>query len=324
MERVQVLPGVKQVSLARRAPLSLSGGGATQQVHVPGDQSPPGEHVRSIKYTVVGLNYFRTMGTRILRGRDFNERDDELGANVVLISETMARWFWPNEDPMGKIIRVKGPKETDWQIIGVVEDTKINSIRETAEPYLSFPFGQMFSGEMTLLVETVGDPTDLVADIRREIHRFDKNVPVLSIMTLKQLIRFGLYAEQLIATLVGLLGVIGLILATVGLYGVISYLVNSRRHEIGVRVALGAERRDIFKLVLRQGLKLVLIGLGIGLAGAGAAARFLAAMLSGVTATDPVTFTGVPALLVVVALMACYIPACRATKVDPVVALRCE
>ncbi|MBI3665167.1 MAG: ABC transporter permease [Acidobacteria bacterium] len=293
LERIRALPGVKQASLARRMLLSGSGGGAEKKVRIPGVELPRGQDSLSIKYNEVALNYFGTMGARILRGRDFDPYDGPTGQKVVLVGETMARRFWPGSaDPVGR--------------------------------FLYFPFAQMPSREATFLVEAAGDVALLADAVKHEVRSAGGHVSIVSMMTLKQHMQFALYADWAAAVVVGSLSVLGIFLAAVGLYGVASYAVNRRTHEIGVRMALGAERGDVLHLVLGQGLKLALAGLPIGLAAALVVARLMSGVLYGVRPADPLTFAGSCLLVVVVVLAATHFPARRATKVDPAVALRYE
>jgi putative ABC transport system permease protein len=317
------LPGVRHATFARRMLLSDSGGGADQRVSIPGVELPQGQPTIPIKFNTVGPDYFETLGTRVVEGREFTATDGASGARVVLISRTMARRFWPGKDSLGRHIVVQGK---ECQIVGVVEDAKINGIHENPEPYMYFPFAQTPTDWGTLIVETSGDPRiqpAVVAAIRSEIRSMDPKVGV-SVRTLGYLMQQAFWQDQTAAGSVGALGMLGMFLAAVGLYGVISYLVSRRGHEIGIRMALGAERRDVVRLVLSQGLRLAAIGTGIGLAVSLAVTRLMSGLLYGVKPWDPLTFAFSSAVVFLVALAACYIPARRATKVDPMVALRYE
>jgi predicted permease len=320
-ERAGSLPGVKHASFARRMLLTDSGGGADVHVSIPGFELPQGQMNVPIKFNTVGPGYFETLGTVRVEGRDFTAADGPSGARVVLISQTMARRFWPGKDAIGRHIVVEG--KLDCQIVGVVEDAKINSIHEDPEPYIYFPFAQVPMDWGTLIVETAGDPRTMVAAIRAEIRSVEPKTPV-DVHTLRYVMQQQLWQDQTAAGSVGVLGMLGVFLAAVGLYGVISYLVNRRRHEIGIRMALGAERRDVLRLVLAQGLRLAAIGTGIGLLASLAVTRLMADLLYGVRPRDPVTFAISSVVVILVALAASYFPARRATKVDPMVALRYE
>ena len=320
-ERTQALPGVRRVSYAWRALLSGSGGGAAWKVSIPGIEMAPGQESIYIKFNAVGLGYFQTMGTRILEGRDFGAVDGPSGPRVALIDETMALRFWAKDDPVGKHLRVDGK---DCEIIGVTERVKIIHVHEPPEPYMYFPFAQAPTEGATLIIETSSDPRDMIATIRKTIRAVDSNVPITEVLTVTQLVHDDLWGDRMSAGLVGMLGLAGMFLAAVGLYGVISYLVYRRSHEIGIRMALGAQKRHILVLVLGHGFKLAMAGILIGMVGAFAVARMIASELYGVTATDPVTFGGTAAGVIAIALLASYVPAARAARVDPVVALRYE
>jgi putative ABC transport system permease protein len=319
-EKVGGLAGVRRVSFARRVLLSDSGGGADQRVSIPGVELPQGQPNVPIKFNAVGQNYFDTVGTRLIEGRDFTAADGPSSARVVLISQTMARRFWPGKDVLGQRLVADGK---DCQVVGVVEDAKINEIHEAPEPYMYFPFAQSPIGWGTLIVEAQGDPLTVVAGIRSEIRSVDQKVPV-GVRTLHYLMQQAFWEDQTAAAFVGALGILGMFLAAIGLYGVIAFLVNRRRHEIGIRMALGAEHRDVLLLVLSRGLRLAAIGIVVGLAVALAVTRLMSGFLYGVRPRDPVTFVVSSAIVILIALVASYIPARRATKVDPMVALRYE
>jgi predicted permease len=324
VERVQTLPGVKHASIARHPPFSGPGGGGTKKVFLPGDESSAHEQGRAFKYNIVGQDYFRTMGVHFLQGRVFNELDDQSHPKVVLVSETMARRLWPNRNPLGQLIRIDKPQGQAWEIIGVVEDCKHNNVDEEPEPYVYFPFKQLFWHEMTLLVETSVDAGEVAKLVRSEMRALNKDADLFPMTTMKELIRSNLSGRQFRTELMGTFSLTGLILATAGLYGVVAYAVNRRRYEIGIRMALGAQRSDVLKMILRQGLVLALCGLGIGLPIALAVAQGLRSLLYEVSPTHPTIFAGASLVLVGVVLAATYIPARRAAKVDPMVALRYE
>ena len=322
LERVQGLPGIVHATCAMRIPLSGSGGGADFRVSIPGIELPEGQQSVAVKFNAVAPDYFQTVETRILRGRNFTSGDSANAPKVVLISETMARRFWPNRDPVGHSLQIE---KKDYEIIGVVEDVKINRIHESPEPYMYFPFAQTsYGGE--LIVETTGDPRRWIPAVKREIRAVDKTAVVAGIQTGANVIRSEeeVYVLRAATGLVGSLSLLAMFLASVGLYGVVAYLAKLRTHEIGIRVALGAGRKDILGLLLRQGLKLVVFGALIGLGVAFATTRFMSSMLYGVSPADPTALLGSALLAGVVALMACFIPARRATMVHPMMALRHE
>ena len=322
LERVRGLPGIVHATCAMRIPLSGSGGGAELRVSIPGIELPEGQQSVAVKFNAVAPDYFQTVGTRILRGRHFTSGDSANAPKVVLISETMARRFWLNQDPVGHSLRIE---KKDYEIIGVVEDVKINHIHESPEPYMYFPFAQTSYGGV-LIVETTGDPRRWIPAVKREIRAVDKSALVVWLQTGANVIRSepDVYAQRAATGLVGSLSLLGMFLASVGLYGVVAYIAKLRTHEIGIRVALGAGRKDILGLVLRRGLKLVVIGALIGLGVAFATTRFMSSLLYGVSPADPTALFGSALLAGVVALVACYIPARRATKVHPMMALRHE
>ncbi|MGB7622344.1 MAG: ABC transporter permease [Terriglobia bacterium] len=319
--RLRTVPGVKQVSFARRPQLSGSEGGEKKSVMIPGYPLVPGEEAIRIRYNIVALNYFQTMGTRTLQGRDFNTFDNDRGAKVVIINEPMARQFWPAESPVGKWINIG---KADFQVVGVVEGGKYLGIHESDQPYLFFPFSQMFSSEAWLFVETAGDPEGMMSAVLRECRAVDGNVPIAQVLTLRQHVQYALYTDRIVALLLGVLGLLGIGLAMAGLYGIVSYLVNRRTREIGIRMALGAQPRDVVVLVLRQGLNLAFIGVGLGSVAALGVSRILSSILYGVKPTDFVAFFGAASSGIVISLLAALLPARRATRVDPMEALRYE
>jgi predicted permease len=322
LERVRGLPGIVHATSAMRIPLSGNGGGADLRISIPGIELPEGQETVAVKFNAVGPDYFQTVGTRILKGRQFSSGDSANAPKVVLISATMARRFWPNQDPIGHNLRIE---KKDYEIIGVAEDVKINHIEELPEPYMYFPIAQSsYAGE--LIVETAGDPRLWIPAVKREVRAVDKTALVIWIQTGADILHSEqtVYVKRMAAGMVGSLSLLGMFLASVGLYGVVAYLVNRRTHEIGIRLALGAGRKEILNLVLRQGLILVLVGAFAGLALAFATTRFMSSMLYGVSPLDPAALGGSVLMAGIITFVACYIPARRATRVDPMVALRYE
>jgi predicted permease len=318
LERLQALPGVKQVSLAKRVPLSLSGGGFSRSVFFPGDKTG-----QNIKSNIVGLNYFRTMGIRILRGRDLTAQDIGSSAKMVLVSEALARRYLPDGDALGQILHIGEPPQADgYTIIGVVKDGPVNRIGEAPEPYLYLPLVRGFAGELTLLVETAGDPGALANAFRQTVRTIDSGVSPFLVSTLKETLRQGLYDREMMVSFMGSFGLLGLMLASFGLYGIVSCTFSQRTREIGLRMALGAQSGDAMRMVLRHGLRLALLGTAIGIPIALLVSYSLAGALYQVSPADPTALAGTASLLVAVALLASYIPARRATMVDPIVALR--
>jgi predicted permease len=320
-KRLRALPGVKQASYARRPLLLDDEGGETQEVTIPAVHPGEGEHGVSIRYNIVSPGYLPTMGTRVLRGRGLEQGDGPTSPKVVLINQSMASRFWPEGNPIGQWLRIGNGQ---YQVVGVVEDGKYLTIHEPPQPYLFFPFAQMFSNEASLFVETERDSHEMVDTIMREARSVSRSVPIVSALTLKEHMRLALYEDRMATGLVASLGLLGIFLAAVGLYGVISYAVGRRIREIGIRMALGARSSDVAKLVLGQSSKLVLGGVVVGLVMALTLTRLLSGMLYGVKPADPVALAGGCILAVAVSLVAGYIPARRATKVDPMVALRYE
>jgi len=320
-ERLRGVPGVKQASYARRPLLFDEEGGETQEVKIPGADARQGERSVSIRYNILSPDYLPTMGTRVVRGRGFERGDGPGAPKVVLINQTMATRFWSQADPVGQWLRIgKG----HYQVVGVVEDGKYLTIHEPPQPYLFFPFGQMFSGEASLFVEMESGSHQLVDTVLGEARSASQGVPITSAITLKDHMRLALYLDRMAAGLMGSLAALGIFLAAVGLYGVISYAVSRRIHEIGIRMALGARSRDVAKLVLAQGAMLVLIGVAVGLAMALSVTRLMSSLLYGVKPSDPLALGGGCLLALIVSFIASYIPARRAAKVDPMMALRYE
>ncbi len=319
VERIGSLPGVKSVSLTRIAP--ISGGGQRRGIQLEGYQPQPNEDTE-LNTNVIGLNYFNTMGIPLVAGRDFSAQDREGSPLVVIVNEELARRYYGG-NAVGKRLRT-GSESPFREIIGVARTASYRNLREQPLPFIYIPLGQEYQSGMTLMVRTAGDPTALVGPLRNEMRALNKDVSVFSVQTMAQRIGAQLAADRMIAVLLSIFGGGALLLAAIGIYGVIGYSVAQRTHEIGIRMALGAEQRDILKLIVGQGMVLIAIGAGIGLGLAFLATRVLKSLLFGVSATDPLTFTVVVILLVAVALLACYMPARRATKVDPLEALRYE
>ena len=261
----------------------------------------------------------------LIKGRAFTGQDTADANHVVIINETIARKFWPNEDPLGKRIRSVGPIEQNpWAtIVGVAADIK-RRLEGKPENEIYMPHAQVASRSMVLVARTENEPLNYVQPVRNEVQALDPSQPVFDIATLAQVRSRSVFLQRMAVTLLTVLAGVALILAAVGIYGVMAYSVAQRTHEIGIRMALGAQRRDVLKLVVGQGMMLALIGAVIGLIAAFAVTRLMTSLLFGVSATDPATFAGITLILSFVAFIACYIPARRATRVDPMVALRYE
>ncbi|MGH8628885.1 MAG: FtsX-like permease family protein, partial [Gammaproteobacteria bacterium] len=325
MERVAALPGVHAASLARMVP--LNGNNMMTHVNVGGQPLPAGERGNMVGLNVVEPSYFKTVEMPILLGRSFNENDKRGAPAVAIINQTMAGRFYPGANAsaaLGQSLNFGGDDERII-IIGIVRDAKYETLGEAPLPYLYRPFQQSYSGEMTLHIRTgPGDVGNVLAGVRREVAGLDKDLPLLNVMPMTEQIGFSLMPLRLAATVAGTLGLLGLLLAALGVFGVVNYSVTQRTREIGIRISLGAQSRNMLRLIVGQGLWLAVIGVVIGLAGAFALTRLLTSLLYGVSALDPVVFAGVAILMVAVTLVASYIPARRATKVDPLVALRYE
>ncbi|HLY60124.1 MAG TPA: ABC transporter permease [Terriglobia bacterium] len=317
--RIEAVPGVKSVSTTGYLPLNTN---QDMTEAGPERQTDPTQGLPAINTTDVGPGYFSTMGIPLLQGREFTAQDGAGSPGVAIVNEAMAKKFWPGENPVGQ--RLKLGKTGSVEIVGVAETGKYRTLSEDALPFFYRPILQNYHPALTLVVRAAGDPQILMPAARREIQTLDPNVVPFDMETMKEYMALPLFPAHTTGILLGAFGFLALVLAMGGLYGVMAYAVSQRTHEIGVRMALGAARRDVVRLVVGQGLFLTLIGIGIGLAGAFAATQVLSSLLFGISATDPVTFVGVPIILTIVALAASYIPARRATKVDPMVALRYE
>jgi predicted permease len=329
VERVTALPGVAAVSLARTVP--LNGNNMSVGINVSGKELSAGEHPPMVGMNVVDPRYFETIEMPLLHGRAFNETDRQGAPLVAIVNETMARRIYPDSDltsVLGQSFTFGGAGNAAADrvtIVGVVKDAKYDTLGEDRQPFVYTPFQQSYSGEMTVHIRTAPNAAaSVLAGVRREVGVLDKDLPLLNVMSMNEQIGFSLVPLRLAATVGGTLGVVGLLLAAVGIFGIVNYSVSRRTREIGIRMALGAQMGDVLRLVLRQGLWLALVGVAIGLAASFALTRALVSLLYGVGATDPLVFGCTSLLLVGVAFIASYQPARRATKVDPLVALRYE
>jgi putative ABC transport system permease protein len=325
--RLETLPGVASASAI--APLPLSGQGAGVGFSIEGMALPPNQpFAYDADFRTVTPGHFRTMGMTLVKGRDFTARDGLQSTPVAIINETLARRYFPDGDPLGKRINPSFSIGTGEplmrEIIGVVRDVKHASLRVDAEPEIYVTHAQFPRNSMTLVVRADSDPNRLIGAIRNEVQQLDNELPVFNVKTLDQYLSASVAEPRFNTLLIGSFAGLALLLTAIGLYGVMSYAVTQRTHEIGIRMALGARPRDVLRLIIGQGMGMAVIGMGIGIAAAYGLTRVMASLLYGVSATDPTTFAVVIALLTVVALLACYIPARRATKVDPMVALRYE
>jgi len=320
--RAAALPGVERAAVTSALPLS---GGDILSFVIEGRPELPPEKVQDAEYSTVSPEYFDVMGIRLVSGEKFTERDRAGAPAVTLISETMARKYWPGEDPVGKRINLGDPARSPWRtVVGVVKDIRREALDKEPYPQMYSPIAQFPRRGLSVVARASGDPLGLVPAVRRELAGLDKDLPLSNVRTMEQVLAESVARRRFQMLLIAAFAGIGLLLAAVGIYGVISYSVAQRRHEIGVRMALGARAPDILRLVVGQGLGLALAGVGVGLLAAFALTRVMSSLLYGVSATDPVTFACVSLALLGVALLACLIPARRATKVDPMVALRYE
>ena len=322
--RVRALPGVQTASLAFCVPMGNVNDAS--QVYVEGRTLAPGQQPPMVVYNRVDAPYFDTMRVPLLRGRAFREDDNEKAPLVAIVDESMARQFWPNEDPIGKRFSLESATGPFVQIVGVAGDGKYVFIGWDREPYFFVPLAQRYMPYRTLQIRSSVPPETLTTLVQREIRALDPNMPISDVQTMRQSLSGGngFFIFRIGAILAAAMGMLGLTLAAVGVYGVVSFAASQRTHEIGIRMALGADRRDILRLVLRQGLSLVVGGALFGVLLAWALTRSMAAVLVGVSPTDLLTFVTATLLLTGIGLWACYSPARRAMRLDPMVALRYE
>jgi predicted permease len=316
---IAALPGVNSVAMVAGPP--LSGGIGSRYFGIEGrPPQPPGQGYNAM-INVVSPDYFRTMRIKFVRGRDFSERDRTGRPGVMIINETLARQFFPDEDPIDKRIAVQG---SSWSIIGIAGDVRNQGMDKDPRAEMFLSYGQIPFGFSTVVLRMNDDPLNSVAAVRNVFLSLDKDQPLYGIRTLDQVVSDSIVSQRFNVILLGVFAAVALLLAGIGLYGVMSYSVSQRTQEIGVRMALGARVRDVLWLVTRQGMALALTGVLLGLAASLALTRLMATLLFGVSPTDLVTFAVIALLLTAVALVACLIPALRATKVDPMIALRYE
>jgi putative ABC transport system permease protein len=322
LERVRALPGVRSAGITDLAPVDLHFG--RDAVFIEGQQPERATNAPRAMASRISPGYFQAMSTRLVRGRDFTEQDDSNSPPVAIINEAFARRFWPGQDPLGKRFRQGGAESPLMEVVGVVQDGKYAGLNESPQPYVCRPLSQAYAGTNTVIVRTDSDPQKLLPLIRNEVQQLDAHMPLASAKTLAERLAMPLLPARIAASLFASFGMLALALAAIGIYGIMSYSVSRRTHEIGVRVALGAQASDVLRLILGQGMTPVLIGVVLGISSALALTRLMKSLLFGMSAADPLTYTGVAALLLSVALLAAYIPARRATRIDPMQALRNE
>jgi predicted permease len=323
VERAGALPGVSSASVARLIPLGDSSN-SNGPILKEGEKLAPGSAGRSIMNNVVSPDYFKTLQIPLIAGRDFDQRDRKGAQFVIIINERMAQTLWPGENAVGKRIFVGVESREAIEVIGVARTGKYRALAEDPKPYYYSPLAQRGAGGMTLMIRTTNDPRSLISSVREEVKAIDARLPLSSIKTMTEHMTWALWAPNMAATLALAFGIVALLLSAVGLYSVMAYVVSQRTREVGIRMALGARRVDVLKLITRHGILLAMAGVLIGFALSLALARALSTVLIGVSAYDATTFLVVPLLLMLVAFIACLIPARRATKVDPLVALRYE
>ena len=332
LERVHSLPGVISAGYSTSVPLAMKGG--TNGFWVEGrtiEQAIAGGLSYDANHRQVSVDYLKTMGIPIRQGRAFNDSDNEKSIPVAIVNETMARQYWPGEDPIGKRFTLGDPgdKNLSWiTVVGIAGDVRQMGVDEAVKAEMYFPYLQSpefsYYTPRDLAIRTSVDPLSLVSAVRNEIHQVDPAQPISEVRTMEAVLGEETASRRLGMTLLTIFAALALLLATLGIYGVLAYFVVQHTQEIGVRMALGAQRRDILVLVLKKGMTLALLGVAIGLTAAFALTRLMAGLVYGVSPTDPLTYAGLAALLTLVAFFACYVPALRATRVDPMVALISE
>lgn len=320
--RLEALPGVTRVAVAIRAPLSLSGGGLAQAVFVPDRPPQPGEGLPQVKFTAVSSHYFETLGVPIRRGRGFTAADDRPGEPVIVVNEQFARRFFPGADPIDRTVRLGGERGPTHRIVGVVQNTVIGQIGEEAQPYFYLPYWRGRYGDITYLVEHGGTATGLATAVRAALTATHPSLEPRRVITMSQYIEYSASTYQATAALSVSLGVLGLILTAVGVYGVVAYRTSRRTREIGVRVALGAAPGQVVSLVLGDGVRLVLWGIAVGVPAALAFTHMVESMVFGVSAWDPFAFAVAAGVLAFTVILATFVPARRAARVNPSTALR--
>jgi predicted permease len=318
--KLETLPGVQSVALSNRVPLGF-GGGSTS-VKPEGYISPANESMET-QVAIITPNFFQTMQIPLVKGRDFTLQDNKGSQRAAIVSEAFANRYWPKQEPLGK--QLNSDLTHEWfKVVGVARDTKVTGLNEKPMPFVYLPLYQVYRANMIVNARVAGDPLTFANTIEKAAHELNPELVVYDVTTLELRAQFASFGQRVAGTFVGAFGLLALALAAVGIYGVTSYTTRQRTHEIGIRVTLGATKQDVLRLVLSHGLRLTLAGVGLGLILSLVLTRFLSGLLLGVTSTDALTFSSVAILLCAVALFACFLPARRATRVDPMVALRHE
>jgi predicted permease len=324
LDRVRTLPGVTSAALAFSVPMGYYSNGTTLEID--GYTPPPGQPAPSVIYNPVSPGYFQLMRLPLVRGRAFTDADAESAPYVAIINQVMADRYWPHQDPIGREFRMRGEADHPIRVVGIVRDARVENLSGSIDPYFYVPLTQHYPPLATLHVRSAMAPQTVIHEVEQAIQTLAPGMPVFDVQTMTEALGGlnGFLMFQIGAGLAGALGALGLILAVVGVYGVVSYSTSQRTHEIGIRMALGAQPRDVLRIIFREGLMIVGVGVAVGLAAAFAISRLVANFLVGVSATDPLTYGSVSAVLVVVALAACFVPARRAMLLEPTIALRHE
>ena len=318
--KLEAQPGIQSVALTNRVPLGF-GGGSTS-VKPEGYVSQSDESMET-EDAIITPNYFRTLQIPIVEGRDFTLQDSAKSQRVAIVNEEFVNRYWPKQGAIGKRLYSDLPKE--WlTVVGVARNNKVNWLNEKPTPFVYLPLYQMYTPSMIINARVIGEPLTFAKTIENTVHELNTDLAVFDVTTLELRNQFASFGQRVAGAFVGAFGLLALVLAAVGIYGVTAYSTRQRTHEIGIRIALGAAKHDVVRLVLGHGLRLTLGGVGLGLALSFVLTRFLGSLLLGVTSTDALTFSSVAMLLCAVALLACFLPARRAMRVDPIVALRYE
>jgi putative ABC transport system permease protein len=318
IEKVKTVPGVESASIASNLPFA---GGFLRTVFVDGNEPVRGDNGILVLTDATGPDYFKTEGIPLVRGRDFAESDQPNTPLVAIINETMAKRFWPDQDPIGRTFHFISENQSR-QVIAIARDSKYVTIGENPQPIVYYPLAQNYNPAVTLHVRAAGDPAALIGTVRKEVQALEPTLPLTAVQTVTQTIDQGLWAPRMGASLLATFGILALVLAAVGIYGVMSYTVSQRSREIGIRMALGAKSTDVLRLVVTQGAALVATGIAFGLAASFTFSQSISTLLFGVNTRDLETYLGVSFILAIVAMIASYVPARRGTRVDPLIALK--